>query len=306
MTINQIRYFVEVAREKTIMRVAKKLYTSESTINYAISKLEEELGYKLFTRSKKGMVLTEKGKLIYKQAEMVLETVDCWYLKSNKGVSLQRVRIVAPPIIRHLILKNVLCTVYEVFDFQVDVYIENGQHIFDVIGKESDAIVIDLCEKNCLDALYKKCIELNMFCECMYRDRGFFYYNGQCSLEKDLNLETVYEYNMVCYSENSMRGLFGDLRALFPNRIALPSSDEQWELIKTNKKIAGFFTNLMAINNSEDLLSGKIKRSALRKYDTQVDWMMIYSEKLKKSENYRAVIELIREEFKKISKCSIR
>ena len=76
MNIDQIKYFLEIANCKKINQAAEKLYISQSSLNASITKFEEELGYKLFTRSKKGMELTDDGKKILNQAEIIIEYIN--------------------------------------------------------------------------------------------------------------------------------------------------------------------------------------------------------------------------------------
>ena len=45
--------------------MTKKLFISQPAVTQAIKKLEEEIGFKLFYRTKKGMNLTEEGEILY-------------------------------------------------------------------------------------------------------------------------------------------------------------------------------------------------------------------------------------------------
>lgn len=72
MTIEQLKYIVEVFKLGSISVAAEKLHVSQSGVSRAITNLENELGIKIFTRSKLGTLPTEKGKKIIKYAYEVL------------------------------------------------------------------------------------------------------------------------------------------------------------------------------------------------------------------------------------------
>jgi DNA-binding transcriptional LysR family regulator len=65
MTKTQIDCFFSVIRLHSFTRAANELYISQPAISRHISKLEEELGFKLFDRSGGELTVTEAGKLMY-------------------------------------------------------------------------------------------------------------------------------------------------------------------------------------------------------------------------------------------------
>lgn len=75
MHTNHLAYFVEVAKQGSISKAAKKLFISQPSLSASIAKLEEELGVCLFYRSQAGAQLTEQGEQILMVAEEVLKGV---------------------------------------------------------------------------------------------------------------------------------------------------------------------------------------------------------------------------------------
>lgn len=65
--LSQYYIFNAVAETKNISKATKKLYISQPAISKSITKLEENLGVKLFNRSSRGVSLTEAGELLYEQ-----------------------------------------------------------------------------------------------------------------------------------------------------------------------------------------------------------------------------------------------
>jgi LysR family hydrogen peroxide-inducible transcriptional activator len=73
MTLNELRYIVAVAQEKSFGRAAAKCFVSQPALSVAIQKLEDELGAPLFERGKNEVAVTPVGARIVEQAQKVLE-----------------------------------------------------------------------------------------------------------------------------------------------------------------------------------------------------------------------------------------
>lgn len=74
MNLEQMQYIVEVARTKSLIAASKNLFITQSALSQSISNLEIELGIKLFTRSRKGTLPTQEGKIVIKKAlEIVIK-----------------------------------------------------------------------------------------------------------------------------------------------------------------------------------------------------------------------------------------
>ncbi|HEY8243315.1 MAG: LysR substrate-binding domain-containing protein [Vicinamibacteria bacterium] len=73
MTLNELRYLVAVAQERSFGRAAAKCFVSQPALSVAIHKLEDELGTPLFERGKSEITVTPVGERIVEQAQRVLE-----------------------------------------------------------------------------------------------------------------------------------------------------------------------------------------------------------------------------------------
>jgi LysR family transcriptional regulator, transcription activator of glutamate synthase operon len=66
---------IEVSKEMSVTKAAKGLHVSPSAISQAISILEKELGFNIFTRSKVGMVPTPEDHLVISKAYDILADI---------------------------------------------------------------------------------------------------------------------------------------------------------------------------------------------------------------------------------------
>jgi len=72
MTLTQLSYIVAVERYRHFATAAEKSFVTQPTLSMQIHKLEEDLGVKLFDRSKSPVVPTAIGKQIVAQAKIIL------------------------------------------------------------------------------------------------------------------------------------------------------------------------------------------------------------------------------------------
>ncbi len=73
MTLQQLRFLIAVAESGSINAAAQRLYTAQSNISSAIKGLEDELGITIFTRSSRGVMLTNDGTELLGYARQVVE-----------------------------------------------------------------------------------------------------------------------------------------------------------------------------------------------------------------------------------------
>lgn len=72
VTLTQLRYFVEVARQGSFGKAAQKCFVTQPTLSMQLQKLEETLGVTLLDRSRKPVRPTRVGEqLLHRSAEIV-------------------------------------------------------------------------------------------------------------------------------------------------------------------------------------------------------------------------------------------
>ncbi|CUQ15138.1 hypothetical protein BH721_14215 [Clostridium baratii] len=74
MQIDSLKYFYEVAELKSISKVANNSHISQPALSHQLSKLEKELGAKLFERSNRGVELTSQGQILYNYAKEIISS----------------------------------------------------------------------------------------------------------------------------------------------------------------------------------------------------------------------------------------
>ncbi len=76
MTLQQLKYVIEVAGRCSINEAAKRLFISQPSLSNAIKDLEVELGIAIFERTNKGITLSKEGVEFLSYARQVVEQAE--------------------------------------------------------------------------------------------------------------------------------------------------------------------------------------------------------------------------------------
>lgn len=76
MTLQQLKYVIEVANRGSINEAAKRLFISQPSLSNAIKDLEEEMQLAIFERSNKGISLSKEGIEFLSYARQVVEQAE--------------------------------------------------------------------------------------------------------------------------------------------------------------------------------------------------------------------------------------
>ncbi|BBB25799.1 LysR family transcriptional regulator [Amphritea japonica] len=72
MELQQLRLFLAAAESESFTRGAERSFVSQPALSASISKLETEVGVKLFTRNKRNVVLTPAGRKLLQRAKLIV------------------------------------------------------------------------------------------------------------------------------------------------------------------------------------------------------------------------------------------
>lgn len=110
MTITQLEYVVAVATYRSFVAAAEKSFVTQPTLSMQIQKLEEDLGIRLFDRTKQPIAVTDMGEEIVEQAKRILaeceKITDLVQVQQNKLSGVFRFAViptVAPYILPRLL-----------------------------------------------------------------------------------------------------------------------------------------------------------------------------------------------------------
>lgn len=76
MTLQQLKYVIEVANRGSINEAAKRLFISQPSLSNAIKEIEDEMHFTIFDRSNKGISLSKEGIEFLGYARQVVEQAE--------------------------------------------------------------------------------------------------------------------------------------------------------------------------------------------------------------------------------------
>jgi len=117
MNLRDLKYIVEVAREKNFARASEKVFVSQPALSMQIKKLEETLGIEIFERDKQNFLITPVGAEIIKKAEIILQESEeiKMIAKNSKDPHVGEIRIGAFPTVASYFLPNFVKNIHKKF-----------------------------------------------------------------------------------------------------------------------------------------------------------------------------------------------
>lgn len=152
LEIKHLQYFLEVARSGSFTRAANQLYITQPALSRIIKSLEDEFGTALFIRSRKHLVLTDAGRVVYDYAQMFTERFDQLKTELDNLFALRKghIRIGLPSIVNSFFFSRLIASFHEEYPEITFELQENGSKRIEekVIHDELDFGVVVLPERH--------------------------------------------------------------------------------------------------------------------------------------------------------------
>ncbi len=93
MRLEQLENVVEIAKYESINRAAIELHLAQQSLMSSLNSLENELGFKIFERSRKGVTPSEAGATFLEEARTVLQICHGWSRFRQEAEQLKTVQV---------------------------------------------------------------------------------------------------------------------------------------------------------------------------------------------------------------------
>lgn len=93
MNLKSLEYFLAVAKYNSFSKAAKHLFVTQPTLSRHVAELEKELKTQLFIRESRRVVLTDAGKICFKEAQKIVGLVNNMVNKVNDLESKKRLQL---------------------------------------------------------------------------------------------------------------------------------------------------------------------------------------------------------------------
>jgi LysR family hydrogen peroxide-inducible transcriptional activator len=113
-TLRQLQYIVTVAETGRIVQAARELNVSQPSLSAQLSEVEEELGFPIFTRGRKGAKLTSAGEELVRRARALLhDHEELRHAVKGAGAFHGRLRLGVLPSIGPYLLPDVVKRIHQ-------------------------------------------------------------------------------------------------------------------------------------------------------------------------------------------------
>lgn len=261
MDILELRYFLAVARLENIHRASEKIRVSPASLSKAVSRLEDELGIKLFSREGRNIRLTEVGKILEQRASEIIQLEESSKLEilGAKG-SVQAV-IAGPEILlsrEGMTLTDEIKKRYP--DAKIEYHsVEDNVAVEEVIRGEAH---LGLITQDAPNTLRTKTVSDSAFVTCVGRSHSLY---ASARAKKVLPIEEVLKHAFVSPS-HPLLGKVGLKQSLdgwrddkFPRKVEfLASSLKILETLVSSGKAVAYLPDYFAqaINAESLQISG--------------------------------------------------
>lgn len=192
------RVFCEVSKAGSFSKAAAALYMTQPAVSQAILQLEGELEIRLFTRTPKGVVLTNEGQLLFEYIGSAMNLIGSGEKKlaEIKNLMTGELRIgVGDTISRHYLLPY-LEKFHKLYsDIRLKIF--NGTTIELCAMLKAGEIDLAVCNLPIEDAAFeiKKCMDIHdiFVCGDMYRER----------LSKPVSLQEISQLQLILLESKS-------------------------------------------------------------------------------------------------------
>lgn len=148
ISLKQLKYALAVETHMHFRKAAEACSVSQSALSTALSEMERQLGFAIFERDNKKVLVTPVGKLVLEKAQEIhLQVDDLLKLaEAQKSVLSYPMSVGMIPTICPFILPVVFPSLRESYpDFQMDVVEEQSQHLVDKVRSgEIDTAILAL------------------------------------------------------------------------------------------------------------------------------------------------------------------
>lgn len=91
MTLQQLRYIIQIVQSGSISMAAQKLYITQPSLSKSVSDLEKEMGITIFNRNNRGVYLSDDGARFLAYARQIVDQADLLERRYKSGPPIRRV-----------------------------------------------------------------------------------------------------------------------------------------------------------------------------------------------------------------------
>ena len=288
MTLQQIKYILGVAEAGSLNKASEKLFVSQPSLTSSVHDAEWELGFDIFHRSSRGVMVTERGESFIRDARELYANYEALLQKySPKAKKTFSVSALYYAFARTAFVKIVKDFSHKEYDFAFREK-KASDVIEDVALGKSDLGLLYLSDSNREEiskSLKSNNLDFHHLTEC----NAFVYLHKNHPLAKkeSLSLAELSDYHFITFDTDDVKSFFSeDVIERFRLDKAITVADRATELnlIKTLNGytfLSGIFGEetsdtsddfiLIPLQNHDEKISHTFELGYITKKDTRLD-----------------------------------
>ncbi|WP_165347267.1 LysR family transcriptional regulator [Gottfriedia acidiceleris] len=275
MNFEQMEHIVTVANEKSITKASEKLDISTSGLSQSISQLENELGIKIFNRTKRSITPTIDGKIVVSTATSIIKLINKMNNEINKNKNEKHLKIATTVGLNYHLQDTVLKYKLAHNDITFELTEVDSEDIIEVIIKEEYDFAITPDPLKRLKKL--KNISYIQICKshfCLGAGRSSPLYSLEYITPNDLKGVKLLTYR------RSHLNLLCKLFNLSPNQVFLNSNRSRSIIEIAKDSDAIFIAPKIFFINNDLVINGDVKMIPVKENNQffETDYWLIYSE----------------------------
>lgn len=230
MHIEKLEILVEVAKTGSISITAENLHVSQSGISQAITKIEEELGIKIFNRSRLGASLTVDGaKIVEKSQEILLKYTEIKEIaQKSLDTQISELRVSMVPAFVNYLLTPLVEFKDQHSNLHIDILESTTERTIEIVKKNQADIGI-ICF---YEGISKELDDFN--CEVLEDGKMKVYVkkDSPFAISKKITPEELLQQKFVLYNGDYIRWFTGNFQRDIGELTILFSSNHTEELLR--------------------------------------------------------------------------
>ncbi|WP_129689466.1 LysR family transcriptional regulator [Gottfriedia acidiceleris] len=295
MNFDQMEHIVYAAKERSITKAAEKLFISPSGMSQSITQLENELGIKIFNRSKQGVIPTFEGQIVIAKAITLLSTIKDLNKEIHdiKSKSNSHLKILTAPTFTYLLQETMVEFNEEQNEVSFEVVEENPADIIqNFIKQDYDFALIPATLEELKKEKFIEFQHLHKGHMCIAVGKKSPFYTYDSVAPSDLTNSKIVMY------KNSDYKTLQKISKMNSKNVVLKSNRSSllFELVKESQAI--LYLHEFSIRNRPMVISEDIKIIPLKEEATfDVDFWLIHLASKNLSPLAREFIEKLKKQF---------
>jgi len=290
LKLEQLKYFLEAVKYKSISVAAEENYISQPTFSGAISKLEKELGATLLRRTSKGVVPTEAGTVVLEKSEEIFNLMEEMRQEVNRHEKKGVVKLSSIVVFYNHMLPSIIQKMVENQEtFTLDATTSESAQIVQNVTNGTDNLGIIIHSEELLNQ--------NLIYEPMFNDQYLLYVGKKSPLweKESVTVKEVLEQPYIAYRTEFQKASSVWTEQLGKQAPNIQFRTDDLELLKkmiAQEQYVAFFPEVMS---KEDyyLEQGLIRRIPISDAKLEIEVGYIYNTKYKQTQVEREFIAVL-------------